>query len=360
MESACNGDQKLCSTRRENSSPESALQDGRQDAGFTEFRTGAEIPPRSIRHSESLVAPMLPRAIRRPFGVKKLSFRTPKLRFWLTISPFPRFSASNVSLDHVNPWRGNHTESACHGDRKLCSTRRENSSPGKTLIFVCVAIGTACESPIRNRHFDPNSVSGPKFHRGACVLVHRLLYPLGKTRIFVCAAIGTARKSPIRNQHFDPVGRSNVSLDHVNPEQGNHTELAYHGDRKLCSTRQENSSPELAITFRPGVGIAYVRTIRNRHSETVDRTLVSQNFVLGPKFHRRACIFVRTAIGTASESLIRNRHFDRVDRRSDSVIFGLASKFLSESVVAGCRCDRMRTPLRSNRHNFLLSYRNHL
>ncbi|MQL90943.1 hypothetical protein Taro_023546 [Colocasia esculenta] len=105
---------------------------------------------------ETLVAPLLPQAIRCHFGVEKPSFHTPKLRFRPTISPF----RSNVSLDHVNLGRGSHTESACHGDRKLFS-------------------------------------------------------------------------------------RSNVSLDHVNPRRSSHTELACHGDRKLCSTRRENSSPGL-------------------------------------------------------------------------------------------------------------------
>ncbi|MQM20779.1 hypothetical protein Taro_053807 [Colocasia esculenta] len=71
--------------------------------------------------------PLIAQAIRRRSGVEKPSFRTLKLRFRPTISPFLRFSRSNVSLDHVNPGRGNHTESACHGDQKLCSTRRKNS-----------------------------------------------------------------------------------------------------------------------------------------------------------------------------------------------------------------------------------------
>ncbi|MQM05738.1 hypothetical protein Taro_038554 [Colocasia esculenta] len=43
------------------------------------------------------------------------------------------------------------------------------------------------------------------------------------------------------------------------------------------------SANELGITFRTGIGIAYVTTIRNRHSETVDRALVSRNSVPGPK-----------------------------------------------------------------------------
>ncbi|MQL99280.1 hypothetical protein Taro_032000 [Colocasia esculenta] len=85
--------------------------------------------PIQNRHSEALVVPLLPRAIKRRFRVKKPSFRTPKLRFYLKISPFPRFSGRNVTLDHANPWLGDHTESTYHGNRKLSSTRRENSSP---------------------------------------------------------------------------------------------------------------------------------------------------------------------------------------------------------------------------------------
>ncbi|MQL85634.1 hypothetical protein Taro_018153 [Colocasia esculenta] len=70
-------------------------------------------------------------AISRRFAVKKPSFRTPKLRFQQTIAPIPRFSGSSVSLDYANHWRSQHTESACHNDRKSCSTRREISSPGR-------------------------------------------------------------------------------------------------------------------------------------------------------------------------------------------------------------------------------------
>ncbi|MQM02251.1 hypothetical protein Taro_035017 [Colocasia esculenta] len=44
------------------------------------------------------------------------------------------------------------------------------------------------------------------------------------------------------------------------------------------------SAKELGITFRTGVGIAYVTTIRNRHSETIDRALVLRNSVRGTKY----------------------------------------------------------------------------
>ncbi|MQM01399.1 hypothetical protein Taro_034153 [Colocasia esculenta] len=91
------------------------------------------------RHSETFVAPLLPRAIRLRFGVEKSSFRTPKLLFRPTISPFPRLSRSNISLDHVNPGRGCHSESACHGDWKLCSTRREKFSLGHRYGCINIA-----------------------------------------------------------------------------------------------------------------------------------------------------------------------------------------------------------------------------
>ncbi|MQM04783.1 hypothetical protein Taro_037584 [Colocasia esculenta] len=44
------------------------------------------------------------------------------------------------------------------------------------------------------------------------------------------------------------------------------------------------SAKELGITFRTGIGIAYVTTIWNRHSDTVDKALVLWNSVPGPKF----------------------------------------------------------------------------
>ncbi|MQM21520.1 hypothetical protein Taro_054562 [Colocasia esculenta] len=44
------------------------------------------------------------------------------------------------------------------------------------------------------------------------------------------------------------------------------------------------SANELGITFRTGIGIANVTIIRNRHSETIDKALVSRNSVLGQKF----------------------------------------------------------------------------
>ncbi|MQL87642.1 hypothetical protein Taro_020184 [Colocasia esculenta] len=83
---------------------------------------------------------------------------------------------------------------------------------------------------------------------------------------------------------------SSASLDYAKRWRCQQTKSTYHGDRKSCSTRLEISIPvkELCITFRPGSGIGYVTTIRNRHSETVDRALVSRNSISGPKFRHGA------------------------------------------------------------------------
>ncbi|MQL90755.1 hypothetical protein Taro_023355 [Colocasia esculenta] len=79
---------------------------------------------------------------------------------------------------------------------------------------------------------------------------------------------------------------SSDSLNYANRWRSPHAEPPSHSDRKLCSTRREISSPakKLGITICTGIGIAYVTTIRNRHSETVDTVLVSWNSIPGPKF----------------------------------------------------------------------------
>ncbi|MQM07913.1 hypothetical protein Taro_040759 [Colocasia esculenta] len=115
-----------------------------------------------------------------------------------------------------------------------------------------------------------NFILRPNFHRGACVLVHRLLHPLApgpkssqgawsraanaiiyghnfaRTGITFRSVIGIAYKTPIRNRHSEALvalySLSNISLDYVNPWRDNHTKSTCHDDRKLCSTRCENSS----------------------------------------------------------------------------------------------------------------------
>ncbi|MQL90077.1 hypothetical protein Taro_022664, partial [Colocasia esculenta] len=247
------------------------------------FHREACVPVHRLSYPlETLIVPLSPQAIRRRFGVEKPSILNPKLRFRRTILPFPRFSRCNISVDHVNPGRGNHTVSACHGDRKLCSTRRENSSPGdktsfrgrKTFVSHSKIAIPADDLPISknrhsktvdrtlvlrnsvtrpefhrgacNRHSETvdrmlvlrNSVSGPKFHRGACILVIRRRFGVEKPSFRTPKLQFRQIISP-----FPRFSRRNISLNHVNPRRGNHTESTCHGDRKLCSTLCENSSP---------------------------------------------------------------------------------------------------------------------
>ncbi|MQL85916.1 hypothetical protein Taro_018447, partial [Colocasia esculenta] len=128
---------------------------------------------------------------------------------------------SSDSLDYANRWRSPHAEPPSHSDRKSCSTRREISSPG----------------------------------------------------------IGIAYVTTIWNRHSEMVDRASDSLYYANRWRSPHAEPPSDSDRKSCSTRREISSlaKELGITFRTGIGIAYVTTIRNLHSEMVDRAVVSQN-----------------------------------------------------------------------------------
>ncbi|MQL95445.1 hypothetical protein Taro_028121 [Colocasia esculenta] len=59
------------------------------------------------------------------------------------------------------------------------------------------------------------------------------------------------------------------------------------------SVRELLPSDRMDITFRLGIRIAYVTTILNRHSETVDRTLVLRNSILGQKLRHRVFVLIR-------------------------------------------------------------------
>ncbi|MQL83516.1 hypothetical protein Taro_016021, partial [Colocasia esculenta] len=231
------------------------------------------------------------------------------------ISAIPRFFGSSDSLDYANRWRCPHAEPPSHSDRKSCSTRCEISSPAKELgITFRTGIGIAYVTTIWNRHSETvdkaldlrNSVPGPK----------------------------------------SPPERVGDSLDYANRWRSPHAEPHSHSDWKSCSTRREisSSAKQLGITFRTGIGIAYVTTIRNRHSETVDKALVLRNSVLEPKStpervgdsldyanrwrsphaephshsdwksSKQFGITFRTGIGIAYVTTIRNRHSETVDK----------------------------------------------
>ncbi|MQL84610.1 hypothetical protein Taro_017132 [Colocasia esculenta] len=105
--------------------------------------------------------------------------------------------------------------------------------------------------------------SGAEIRRVACVLVHRLSYPLGRTRIFVRPAIGTARKAPFQNRHFDPVG-ARLHSDISGPAAIFLSESVVAGCR--CD-RIQTPFAQMGITFRSVIRIAYKTPIQNRHSE---------------------------------------------------------------------------------------------
>ncbi|MQM16008.1 hypothetical protein Taro_048961 [Colocasia esculenta] len=103
--------------------------------------------------------------------------------------------------------------------------------------------------------------TGAEIHRGACVLVHRLSYPLGRMQIFVRPAIGNARKAPIQNRHFDPVGR----IRRFPVWRPNSSPGAW--SRAADVIAYGHPFAQLGITFRSVMRIAYKTPIRNRHSE---------------------------------------------------------------------------------------------
>ncbi|MQM21431.1 hypothetical protein Taro_054471, partial [Colocasia esculenta] len=126
---------------------------------------------------------------------------------------------------------------------------------------------------------------------------HRYTHPLRfiptpsakELGITIRKGIGIAYVTTIQNRHSEtvdmalvsrnsvpgpkfPPERVSDSLDYANCWRGPHAEPPSHNDRKSCSTRREISSP--------GIGIAYVTTIQNRHSETVDMALISFDLIM--------------------------------------------------------------------------------
>ncbi|MQM15660.1 hypothetical protein Taro_048608 [Colocasia esculenta] len=146
----------------------------------------------------------------------------------------------------------------------------------QTGITFPLLIGIAYKNTIRNRHLE--ALDAP-------------LLPQALRRRFGVEK-SSFRTPKLRFQPTISPIPSSDSLDYANRWRSPHVEPPSHSDRKSCSTRCEISSPgrgygcpniadivtpsakELGITFRTGIGIAYVTTIRNRHSETVDSVLV--------------------------------------------------------------------------------------
>ncbi|MQL73584.1 hypothetical protein Taro_005944 [Colocasia esculenta] len=78
-------------------------------------------------------------------------------------------------------------------------------------------------------------------------------HPFAQTGITFRSVKRIDYKTPIQNRHSEaptpPYCLSSASLDYANRRRGQHTESAYHGDRKSCSTRLEIST--LESTIRP-------------------------------------------------------------------------------------------------------------
>ncbi|MQM20955.1 hypothetical protein Taro_053985, partial [Colocasia esculenta] len=192
----------------------------------------------------------------------------------------------------------------------LCSTRREISSPELGITFR-TGIGIAYVTTIWNRHSETvdkalvswNSIPGPKFPPEH-VYWYTDCRTLRSDVDIYSPRVGTAREAPIQNRHFDPrLPRLRELL--AEPSRGavqsQRSEVVFNSMRDLLPRSwiwvpehrryshplqfiPTPSTKELGITFRTGIGIAYVTTIRNRHSEMVDKVLVLRNSVPGQKF----------------------------------------------------------------------------
>ncbi|MQM23095.1 hypothetical protein Taro_056156, partial [Colocasia esculenta] len=238
-----------------------------------------------------------------------------------TVSPIPRFFGSSDSLDYANRWRSHtqsrpvtairsrvqldarspphrlprlrellaepHAESPSHSDRKSWIWVPEHRRYSHPLRFVPTpsakelgitfhtGIGIAYVITIRNRHSEMvdkalvsrNSVPGPKF-------------PLELATPSITRIAGGATRGAAQSQRSEVVFNSTQDLLLRSwiwvPEHRRYS----HPLRFIPIP----SAKELGITFYTGIGIAYVTTIQNRHSETVAKALVSRNSVPGRKF----------------------------------------------------------------------------
>ncbi|MQM21636.1 hypothetical protein Taro_054680, partial [Colocasia esculenta] len=273
------------------------------------------------------------------------------------ISPIPWFFGSSDSLDYANRWRSTHAEQPSHSDRKSCSSRREISSRAKELgITFRTGIEIAYVTTIRNRHSETvdrtlvskNSVPGPKFLPGACVLVHRLPYPpVGRGYLFARGSepparpqfrIGTSTRSRLprlreslaeptrgaaQSQRSEVVFKStrdllpsSDSLDYANRWRSPHAEQPSHSDRKSCSSRREISSrgrgygcPNIADMVN---GRIRRFPVRRPNSSPGAWSRAADLIAYGHRFAQTGITF-RSVIGIAYKTPIRNQHSEALD-----------------------------------------------
>ena len=152
--------------------------------------------------------------------------------------------------------------------------------------------------------------------------------------------IGTARDAPIPNLHSDPVGPAPDS-EISGPAPGFRSLRAApapdaHGFRHAFG--------KTAITFRPGIGIAYMTTFRNRHAEALvaldcrgDRTpfstrksIVSATEISIPAGDSR--VFAATSPGSRGCAEVEGRIFFRIGpSRRSTVAVDAARRLLPAS-----------------------------
>ncbi|MQM15173.1 hypothetical protein Taro_048108 [Colocasia esculenta] len=192
-------------------------------------------------------------------------------------------------------------------------------------------------------------------------------------RIFIRPGVDTAREASIQNRHLDPVDKwSHSEISDPAPKflSGN-ARLPRLRESLAVPTRGAAQSQRLDVVFNstrdllPRSWIWVPEHCRYSHplripfrGQNFPRSVCTSTPIVVPSGRTR--IFIRPGVGTAREAPIQNWHFDPVDKWSHSEISGPTPKFLSGSAVAGCRCDRIRTPLRSNMHNVSLAYQNYL
>ncbi|MQM14183.1 hypothetical protein Taro_047112, partial [Colocasia esculenta] len=175
------------------------------------------------------------------------------------------FFGSSDSLDYVNRWRSPHAEPPSHSDRKSCSTRREISSPVATPSITRIGGGAHTRSR-------PVTAIGSRVQLDARSPPQRLPRLSESLEEPTHGAAPSQRSEVLFNSTRDLLLRSWIWV----PEHRRYS----HPLRFIPTPLAK----ELDITFRTGIGIAYVTTIRNWHSETVDRAVVSRNSISGPKF----------------------------------------------------------------------------
>ncbi|MQM05998.1 hypothetical protein Taro_038816, partial [Colocasia esculenta] len=244
-----------------------------------------------------------------PFAQTGITFRSvigiaykTKIRNRLSEALDALYCLSSDSLDYANRWRSPHAEPPSHNDQKSCSTRHEISSPGRIR-----------RSPVRR----PNSSPGVR-SRAADAITYG--HPFAQTGITFRSVIRITYKTPIRNRHSEALNapllpqrlprlRESLAEPTSRATQSQRSEVVFNSTLDLLlrswiwvPEHRRYSHPlwfiptpsakELGTTFRTGIRIAYATTIRNRHSETVDRVLVLWNSVSGPKVPPKACVLV--------------------------------------------------------------------